>query len=212
MIARLALVLCLLPGPLPAHPHIFVDVSFELIFDAKGRLATIRTFWLYDAFYSLTITEERGADLDGDGQLSAAEMVPLQGFDAQWGEGSEGDLHLTQAGAPVRLGPARDWKAIWSEGRLGSWHSRDLQPPLVTTDGPTYIQPYDRTYYFAYQVAGPVIFAGRHDCHTKLFLPNLSEAQRKLAQELARIGADVEATGFPEVGATFTQTLWMACW
>ena len=212
MLARLALALCLLPGPLLAHPHIFVDVSFELIFDRQGRLATIRTFWLYDAFYALAITEERGADVDGDGELSAREMQPLQGFDSVWGEGSEGDLNVTQAKAPIALGPARDWKAVWRDGRLGSYHSRDLNPPLVMSDGPAYIQPYDKTFYFAYEVAGPVIFSGRSDCRTKLFLPNLTEAQRRLAEKLALIGSDAEATGFPEVGADFTQTVWMACW
>lgn len=209
-----ALILACAATSAAAHPHIFVDVSFELFFDAEGKLTKIRTYWLYDAFYSLTIIEERAADTDGDGALSPEEMKPLQGFDSVWAKGSEGDLHVTQAKQAVTIGPPSDWKAVWVDGRLGSYHTRSFDPPIDMTKGPAYIQPYDASYYFAYKIAGPVIFDGRHDCHAKQFEPDLTYAQKVLKNKLSAFSSNAEAeqAGYPAVGANFAETIWVACW
>lgn len=63
-----ALVFALLSGGISAnaHPHVFIDASFALRFDGQGRLMAIRIYWLYDAFYSLSMIEDAQLDHDGD--------------------------------------------------------------------------------------------------------------------------------------------------
>jgi ABC-type uncharacterized transport system substrate-binding protein len=141
-------------------------------------------------------------------------MKPLQGFDSVWGTGADGDLHVTQAKQPVAIGPASDWKAVWLDGHLGSYHTRSFDPPIDMTKGAVYIQPYDKTYFFAYKIAGPVIFDGRFDCHTKQFEPDMTYAQKMLKQKLSAFSSNAQAeqAGYPAVGADFTETIWMACW
>lgn len=202
----------MLAGPAAAHPHVFVDVSFELIFDEAGRLSQIRTRWFYDELYSLLIIEDRGADTDGDGELSSDELAPLQGFDSDWGEGSDGDLHVIQAG-PVALGSASDWVAFWQDGRLGSYHSRALEAPLDMGQGGVFLKPYDRTYYIAYHIVEPITFTGREGCRAQVLSPDLDAAQKALQARLAALPRDAspEQAGFPDVGAEFSETLWIAC-
>lgn len=48
MIRALTLAVLTLPMPALAHPHIFVDTTHQLIFDAEGRLEAVRVTWDYD--------------------------------------------------------------------------------------------------------------------------------------------------------------------
>ncbi len=214
MIGRAAILVLTLTGlPAAAHPHVFVDVDFQLFFDAQGRLAKIRTHWLYDEFYSLLVIEDRQADKDGDGELSAEELKPLQGFDSDWGEGSDGDLHVSQDDKPIAIGPPFDWSAEWVDGKLGSYHSRAFDPPIDMSKGGVVIQPYDKTYYIAYKIAGPIRFTGRDHCRSMVFEPDLNAADKQLQAEMARIpaGQSPEVAGYPQVGAFFTETAWIGC-
>src|SRR6187402_1997470 len=70
LIALLALAL-----PAVAHPHVFVTVNAELIFDAEGRIKAVGNVWQFDDAFSAFATE--GLDADGDGKLGDAELQPL---------------------------------------------------------------------------------------------------------------------------------------
>ena len=41
-----------------------------LVFDGEGRLAAIRTAWVYDAFFTLLVVEDGGHDADADGEIA----------------------------------------------------------------------------------------------------------------------------------------------
>jgi ABC-type uncharacterized transport system substrate-binding protein len=61
--------------PTNAHPHAWVDLSVEVVFDKTGAITGLRELWLFDDFYSVYATE--GMDQDGDGQPDKAEMAKL---------------------------------------------------------------------------------------------------------------------------------------
>lgn len=61
--------------PALAHPHIFVDLTAELVFDGDGRFAEIRQRWTFDEAFSAWVTQ--GLDADGDGSITPAEMQDL---------------------------------------------------------------------------------------------------------------------------------------
>jgi ABC-type uncharacterized transport system substrate-binding protein len=69
---RLAFALLLLPAPALAHPHVFVDASVEVVFDAQNRATGLRIGWTYDDLFSLMIVEDRGLDPDYDSVQGAA--------------------------------------------------------------------------------------------------------------------------------------------
>ncbi len=58
-----------------AHPHAWIDVWVEVIFDSTGAITGLRETWLFDDFYSVYATE--GMDLNKDGQPDKAPMEKL---------------------------------------------------------------------------------------------------------------------------------------
>lgn len=62
-------------APALAHPHIFVDSSARIIFDAEGRFTHIEHHWVFDEAFSAWVTQ--GLDADGDGTVSPPELQEL---------------------------------------------------------------------------------------------------------------------------------------
>lgn len=73
LIALLALFAPALPAA--AHPHVFVTVNAELIFDAEGRIKAVGNVWQFDNAFSAFATE--GLDVNRNGQLDDVELQPL---------------------------------------------------------------------------------------------------------------------------------------
>lgn len=61
-------------GPALAHPHVFVVVTSEIIFDAQGRVAGVSQSWTFDDMYSSFVTT--GASEDGK-PVSSQKLQPL---------------------------------------------------------------------------------------------------------------------------------------
>ena len=144
-----------LAGPAFAHPHVFIDTTVTAILDAEGRLIGVRLRWDYDGLVSMVVAEDRGADADGDGTISATEALVLDGFDMTWGEGFDGDTTLFQdeTALPLEPGP-QDWVTGWvtddSGGHLWSEHTRLLAAPVDPGAGPVRVVVYDVSDYTAY--------------------------------------------------------------
>ena len=211
--ALFALSLGLAAGPATGHPHIFVDTGFELVFDDEGRLAAVRTAWVYDAFFTLLVVEDGGHDADADGEISAAELDGLRGFDMDWPEGFEGDVEIVQGNARARLGPPEAVTTDWRIGRLISTHLRRFDTPLDPAAGEIVIRPFDPSNYTAYTVVTETRFRGRGDCRAETWEPDLDAAARELQAALAELapGIDIEEAGYPPVGGLFAEEVRVTC-
>lgn len=207
------LALCCLASPLGAHPHIFVDVGFDLRVDAAGRLEAVEVTWAYDALYSLLVTEELGLDADGDMVLTEGEERALTGFDMNWIEGFEGDLEARLEGQKLALSGPKQPTARLSEGRIVTTHLRRLGAPQELAGTLLTLKPFDPTYYTAYEVTLAVTVSGGALCEIEKQLPDLDAETKRLQQELAALGRD-ESTiemGFPEVGENFATEVQVRC-
>ncbi|WP_168222950.1 DUF1007 family protein [Oceanicola sp. D3] len=212
LLAALALAL---PGVAGAHPHVFVETGFEVIFDEAGLIEAVRVHWRYDELTSLYITEERGVDSDYDGEATEAELEALKGFDMDWPEGFEGDTHLTVDGVKVPLGPPEEIDAGFSEGMVSSSHLRRLAEP-VDPAGVVILSPYDETYYSAYEVTAKTVLTGREGCEAELWVPDFDAAAEQLQAALDELQGAAQAQGlneaeFPPVGDMFAQEVRVAC-
>jgi ABC-type uncharacterized transport system substrate-binding protein len=61
-------------GPALAHPHVFVVVTSEVIFDAQGRISGVSHSWTFDDMYSSFVTT--GASEDGK-PVTSQKLQPL---------------------------------------------------------------------------------------------------------------------------------------
>ena len=69
------LALLALAVPAAAHPHVFVTVNGEVLFDAEGRITGVGNVWQFDAAFSAFAVE--GLDANQNGELDDAELQPL---------------------------------------------------------------------------------------------------------------------------------------
>lgn len=204
--------LALSAGAVQAHPHVFVDTALRLEFDEGGRLTGIRVTWVYDAFYSLVILQDRGLDPDYDGRLTADERARLAGFDLNWSGSFDGALHPALGAADLALGPPEAAAADVLGGRIVSTHLRPLPSPVDPGGKTLRVAVYDPGFYAAYALIGPTEFRGRDDCAAQVALPDLDEADRAFQAELAAIGPEVSIEDdFPEVGHLFAEAAVIAC-
>jgi ABC-type uncharacterized transport system substrate-binding protein len=67
--------LMLLAVPAAAHPHVWIDMSSDVVFDDTGMVAAINIEWTFDDGYAQMALD--GLDTDGDGVYSASELEAL---------------------------------------------------------------------------------------------------------------------------------------
>lgn len=59
--AAALLIVAMTGGPAAAHPHAWIDISVEVLFDSSGRVTGLRESWLFDEFYTADTVNGGGA-------------------------------------------------------------------------------------------------------------------------------------------------------
>ena len=200
-------------GPVAAHPHVFIDVSVEIILDEGDRVTAVRIGWVYDELFSLMVIADREIDKDLDGVLTPGEAAGLKGFDMEWMEGYPGDTFALLGDVDQPLGPPEAPTAEWDGRRIRTTHLRHLAAPLEIGAGPFIVQVYDPGYYTAYFIPfDPVITGGTGACRAETWAPDPSTVDQVLKDALAEYtpGQDVEMD-FPAVGKNFAEEVRLTC-
>ncbi|MDO5657487.1 MAG: DUF1007 family protein [Paracoccus sp. (in: a-proteobacteria)] len=211
----------LAPAQAIAHPHIFIDASLVMVFDAGGRLSAIKVEWAYDEFYSLSMIAEHGLDPDRTGAPDPERLAGFAGKDVAWDEGFPGDLSVMQGAEGVALGPVRHYPPRYAEGRIITAHSRPLAQPLeITPDSPVTVRVYDPEYFVAYDTPENATIQGSALCEVTREAPDAAGAQMPVEDEaalldaLSQIDRDGDALGVMEmedVGIVFADRFVITC-
>lgn len=207
-----ALALCMLGQGAQAHPHIFVDASFDVVFDAAGQPEALRIYWQYDPFFSMLLVSDLGLDPTFSGTVTEAERPRLDGFDMNWLAGYHGDTHITQDGRALGLSGPVEWTSDYVDGQLQSSHLRridDLPEPGVEWT----VSIHDPSYYTSYTITSMPQIIGDARCEMRIFEPDWDAAGTQLdaaLDELLAAGGDMEAE-FPPVGALFSEEVRILC-
>lgn len=203
-----------LPGVALAHPHVFIDAAFELVFDEAGDLAAVRIDWAYDEFYSLMLIEENGLDADGDGTPEQAALDGYAGRDVDWAAGFPGDFVIERDGEAVALdGPVKH-RARFEDGRLVTSHVRPLAEPFDVSGQVVTARAYDPTYFVAYDVPVEPTVAGRENCVLRRNVADREEAEEEYGEQLAAIDASSDPFAeidLPDIGVLFADSFVLTC-
>jgi polyphosphate kinase len=198
--------------PALAHPHVFIDATVEVIFDAEGRASALRIGWTYDDLFSMMIVEDRGLDPDYDGILTDESVTALSGFDMQWDPGFPGDTYPLLDGQPLMLGPPQEWTASHDGMRITSTHVRPFVTPVEVGDVPLVVQVYDPSFYTSYVITGTPELTGRDDCTVQVFEPDRAAADDILMAAIAEMAGSADMEGeFPAVGAAYAEEARVTC-
>ncbi|MHA6347277.1 DUF1007 family protein [Roseivivax sp. CAU 1761] len=204
----------LLPGAPDAHPHVFIDAGFELVFDPDGQLEAVRIEWAYDEFYSLMLIEENGLDADADGVPDAAALAAFAGRDVAWEEGFPGDFTLERDGAAVALLGPVEHSARYEAGRYVTTHLRPLAHPFDPAGEAVAARVYDPTYFVAYDLPEPPGIAGRQGCRLDRDAADRAAAEAEYGERLSAIDAGedpFEEIELPDIGILFADRFVLTC-
>ncbi len=129
-----------------AHPHVFADVKVKVLYDATGFVG-VENRWSYDEIYSAAMLSS--VDNNGDGKISADELLPLQ--TAILGPIEKNNYYnYVQAGSDfLKARKIRNFKASMVKGKLVLDFVVDFSMPatadwtmlvVVVADPTNYIQ------------------------------------------------------------------------
>jgi ABC-type uncharacterized transport system substrate-binding protein len=202
-----AVILCLIfwGASVRAHPHVFIEAQLRFVTSDAGKITGVEVTWIYDAFHTLLLLEERGFDSDGDGQLTEEERSALIGFDlTDWPDWFEGGLFVHAGERKVALGPPHALTLDVRDGRLVTRHARSLGP--VGPDG-LVVQPYDPSYFAAITVGdAPQAPEG---CAARVLRADPDAAAVEMAAQLD-MPSDV-GTEDTTIGILFADTMVIEC-
>lgn len=208
------MLICAFAIPARAHPHIFIDTAFDLIFDEAGRLAAVRVEWSYDDFYSLLMVEEKKLDGDGDGVPEQSRLDAFAGQDVDWAAGFPGDFSVTIDGSEAPLAPPKDHTATWRDDRFVTSHLRPIVDPVDSTGRNIVARSYDPTYFVAYDVPGSPGTVGREGCHLQRQASDRKAAQEEYGDALAAVDMaedPFEVVEVPDIGILFADAFVLSC-
>lgn len=201
-------------GGARAHPHIFIDAAFEMVFNDAGALEAVRIKWAYDAFYSLMLIEENGLDADGDSTPEPAALNAYAGRDVDWAAGFPGDFTVALDGVAVDLAGPVEHRARYEAGEMVTSHTRPLIVPLDVSTGVVTAQAYDPTYFVAYDVPATPVISGRDDCTLDRQVADREAAKVEYGEQLAEVDAASDpfaVVKLPDIGVLFADSFVLTC-
>ncbi|TGD44145.1 DUF1007 family protein [Pseudotabrizicola sediminis] len=195
-----------------AHPHVFIDATIEVIFDAEGRAEAVRIGWTYDSLFSMTYVAEQGLDPDFDGVLTPEEEAALAGFDMEWHAEFAGDTYALLGDVPLGLSQPVESTAAYQDGSLVSTHLRRLSEPVALGEGELVVQVYDPSFYTSYLIAGTPVLTGRTGCRVQVYEPDRAAADARLEAALQELAGSADAeTEFPAIGSAYAEEARISC-
>jgi ABC-type uncharacterized transport system substrate-binding protein len=123
--------------PVAAHPHAWIDISVEVLFDASGRVTALRENWLFDEFYTAeTVQKGERAKMDA---LTTRILRNLKEY---------GYFTRVEAnGRPVALKVPVESSSRMEGIRLRMSFTALLAEPVAPASAPLTYAVFDPTYY-----------------------------------------------------------------
>ena len=140
-----------------AHPHVWVAVRAELLFDAQARVVGVREHWTFDDMYSAFIT----ADLGHDGEPpTPAELAPVAKTNVE--SLRDFSFFTFMPGQNFTWGPALDETLVFDPKTEMATLTFTLTPPGPIPAAPLVFQIYDPSFFvsLSFEKKDPVALVG----------------------------------------------------
>jgi len=134
-----------------AHPHVFVDVNSELVFDATGRITAVGNVWQFDDAFSAFAIE--GLDADGNGTFDPDELQPLAKVNVESLADFAYFTHLAIGGKEQAFLPPKEYWLEYDGARLTLFYTLPLDLPAAVGKDTT-LEIFDPEYFVAFAFPG----------------------------------------------------------
>jgi ABC-type uncharacterized transport system substrate-binding protein len=180
----IALASVAIASPAAAHPHVWVAVRSEVVFDADGKIKGVRHAWTFDEMYSAFAVQGLGKD---GRPPSREELAPIAKTNVESLAEFEYFTFAKHNNAKVNFGPPQDFWLEADEKKIVTMHfTLPLETPL-SAQRPFSFQVYDPTYFvsFGMEKQEPVTLRGAPGgCSTSQIEPKplLASETQKLSE------------------------------
>jgi ABC-type uncharacterized transport system substrate-binding protein len=209
-----AIVLLALASPARAHPHAFIEMTSDVVFDDAGLIKAINVEWVFDSDYSSMATE--GLDTNKDGMLSTDELQPLakENVDSlkEWSYFVYGRVN----GEKLKWADVADYgQLMGDDGRLRMHFVVPFLKPVDPRTAEFIYRIYDPTFYIAIDFVGkdPVEALGNKPPSCRIEIrkpPDPNETQDTKAM-LSTKGKDWTPDQEDDFGIMFAQPVAVVC-
>lgn len=149
ILGALALGLSLVAGPALAHPHVWVVVKSQVIYNGEGRVSGVRHAWTFDEAYSAFAVQ--GLDKNGDGKLSAEELKELAQVNVDSLHEFDFFTFAKASGAKQDFNRPVDYALVYDKAQLTLSFTLPLKAP--SSPRTFALEIYDPTWFVSFALA-----------------------------------------------------------
>jgi len=191
-----------------AHPHVWVSVETEVLYDAQKNITGFRHKWTFDEFYSSFAAQ--GLDKNNDGRFDRAELQELAEVNVS-SLAEFGFFTFPQvSGQEVERQKPRDYWLEHKDGMLTLNFTLPLKEPVTPEKAKDFnFSVYDPTIYvsFAFAKEQPVRLSGAPaGCQPEIGRPEAQAPAQGLSESL--FSSMDRLTNF---GSQYAQTVKVKC-
>ncbi len=199
--------------PAQAHPHVWVEMQSDVVFDDQGRIAAMNLIWTFDDGYAQMALE--GLDTNGDGNYDPTELDPLSKENIASLKDYDYFAVLRFNGEKQAFAPVTEYGQIYSNGKLQLHLQVPLKTPLDPAKGEFMAKVYDPDFFIAFDYIKdePVSVLGPMPKNCALVVkpvPTDAELEQTRAM-LATKGRDWKPETEEDFGALFAQPVIVKC-
>lgn len=200
-------------GNAQAHPHVWIDMRSDVVFNEAGLITALNLIWTFDDGYAQIALE--GLDTDGDGVFSQAELDPLTRENMNSLKDYDYFTVIRFNGEKQAFGDVTEYGQIWSNNKLQLHFQVPLATPLDPATGEFAAKVYDPEFFIAlnYVADEPVSVVGAMPEACKLVVKPVPTGEEIDAtqQMLATKGPDWKPENNEDFGALFAQPVTVQC-
>ena len=200
-------------APAMAHPHVWIEMRSDVVFDGKGLITGMNLMWTFDDAYAEMAVD--GLDANGDGVYSPQELEPLTKENLQSLKDYDYFTVMRFNGEKQLFGPIVESGQIWSNNKLQLHFQLPLKTPLDPLKGEFAAKVYDPEFYIAidYVKDDPVSVTGNMPKNCQLVMkPVPTDAEVEATRTmLATKGKDWKPETAEDFGEVFAQPVTIEC-
>ena len=199
--------------PALAHPHVWIEMRSDVVFNEQGQITAMNLMWTFDDGYAQVALD--GLDANGDGVYSPSELEPLTKENIASLKDYDFFTVMRFNGEKQALGEVTEFGQIWSNDKLQLHLQVPLKTPVDPTKGAFVAKVYDPDFFIAMDYAKdePVSVIGPmpEGCALEVKpVPTDAEVEQTRAM-LSTKGPDWKPETEEDFGALFAQPVSIQC-